>query len=301
MQAVKVIIPGSFWDSQIYAGYLHLFMDDSSIAILNWNHAIQSLIENNKNIEIALRVAFLDGNLLYDHKTQYLLSNKEIKSVVDSQFIDLLSKTFEFNGIEDARFNTKRENNPLPFPHADSEIYYGRMYVGLKSGLFSSRQYNQKKGLEESFQKHWDAPVLNLAASNNYTSMALASGSEGLYELPVDAISHKPNPKINPKQLAKANCNSCDWSYYSIYGSSNTNSSFLACFEKYQERNTNGSPNSSRPIRSFNKIISSEDLFTNKGFSWGAHDKIYQYHDGAIEVKSYNPEKRTFNDLGKIP
>ena len=36
MQAVKVIIPGSFWDSQIYSSYLHLFLDDGSIAILDW-------------------------------------------------------------------------------------------------------------------------------------------------------------------------------------------------------------------------------------------------------------------------
>ena len=99
MQAVKIIIPGSFWDSQIYSSYLHLFLDDGSIAILDWNNAINNLIQDNQNIAIALRVAFLDGNLLYDRKTQYLLSNEEIKGVVDGQFKELLYKKFEFKGI----------------------------------------------------------------------------------------------------------------------------------------------------------------------------------------------------------
>jgi hypothetical protein len=299
MQAVKVIIPGSFWDSQIYSSYLHLFLDDGSIAILDWKNAIDKLIENNQKIAIALRVAFLDGNLLYDRNTRYLLSNEEIKDVVDRQFTELLCKEFEFKGINDIQFKSRHQNNPLPFPHADSEIYYRQIYVGLKSGLFSSQKQDSKN--EDSgkrFQKHWDAPVLNLAASNNYTSLALATGSGGLYELPIKSTNYEPDAKIMPNQLAENHCNSCGWSYQSIYGSSNTNSSFLASFEK--QKKSNSSFNNTKPTRLFKGIISSEDLFTSKGFSWGAHDKIYQYHDGTIEVKSYNPDKGKFNDLGTI-
>ena len=298
MQAVKVIIPGSFWDSQIYSSYLHLFLDDGSIAILDWKNAIDKLIENNQKIAIALRVAFLDGNLLYNSNTQYLLSNEEIKGVVDRQFTEVLSEPFEFKGINDSRFNVRHQNNPLPFPHADSEIYYRQIYVGLKSGLFSQKQDSKNEDSRKRSQKHWDAPVLNLVGSNQYTSLALATGSDGLYELPVNPKDYEPDAKITPNQLTENHCNSCGWSYQSIYGSSNTNSSFLASFEK--QKKTNGSFNNTNPTRLFKGIISSEDLFASKGFSWGAHDKIYQYHDGTIEVKSYNPDKGKFNDLGTI-
>lgn len=299
MQAVKVIIPGSFWDSQIYSSYLHLFLDDGSIAILNWSNAVDNLIQDNQNIAIALRVAFLDSNLLYSRNTRYLLSNEEIKGVVDRQFAKILSEPFEFKGINDIRFKARHQNNPLPFPHADSEIYYSRMYVGLKSGLFSSQEQDTKnKKLEQQFQKHWDAPVLNLAGSNYYTSLALATGSDGLYELPIKSTNHEPDG--TPNQLAQNHCNSCGWSYQSIYGSSNTNSSFLASFETKSEKRLNESRNPQR-VRQFKEIIPSEHLFTTKGFSWGAHDKIYQYHDGVIDVKSYDPDTKTlFKDLGKI-
>jgi len=303
MQTVKIVIRGAFWDSQIYSGFLHLFMDDGSISILNWENAINSLIEDNQNLEIALRVAFLESNFLYDRKTKYLLSNGEIKSVVDRQFTQLLQKSFEFKGVDDIRFNNKQQNNPLPFPHADSEMYYGRMYVGLKEGLFSSQRGESKNtGLDNQYQKHWDAPVLNLAGSNYYTSLALASGSDGLYELSIESKISQPHNRISPKQLSEKPCNSCDWAYYSIYGSSNTSPAFLACFEKSHKEKSNTSSNQITTARSFQKIISSDDLFSNKGFSWGSHDKIYQYHDGVIDVKSYSPDKKKiFNNLGTIP
>jgi hypothetical protein len=298
MQAVKVIIPGSFWDSQIYSSYLHLFLDDGSIAILDWSNAINNLIQDNQSIAIALRVAFLDGNLLYERNTRYLLSNKEIKDVVDRQFKELLCKEFfEFKGINDIQFKAKHQDNPLPFPHADSEIYYSQIYVGVKSGLFSLKRKDMKN--RKSPKRHWDASVLNLAASINYTTLALATGSDGLYELPINSKTYEPDTKSEPIQLAENHCNSCGWSYQSIYGSSNTNSSFLASFEK--QKKLNDSLNNAKTVRIFKGIISSEDLFTSKGFSWGAHDKIYQYHDSAIEVKSYNPDKGKFNDLGTIP
>jgi hypothetical protein len=207
-------------------------------------------------------------------------------------------------GINDTQFKYRHQNNPLPFPHADSEIYYRQIYVGLKSGLFSSQRQDNKNENENSrkkSQKHWDAPVLNLVGSNQYTSLALATGSDGLYELPIKPRDYEPDAKITPNQLAENHCNSCGWSYQSIYGSSNTNSSFLASFEMKSQKRSDDSPNTQKPIRQFKEIISSEDLFTTKGFSWGAHDKIYQYHGGTIEVKSYNPDKGKFNDLGTIP
>lgn len=302
MQAVKVIIPGSFWDSQIYSSYLHLFLDDGSIAILDWKNAIDKLIENNQKIAIALRVAFLDGNLLYNSNTQYLLSNEEIKGVIDRQFKELLSKTFEFKGIHDSRFNLRHQNNPFPFPHADSEIYQGQVYVGLKSGLFFSQKQDVKdKEVGKKSRKLWDFPVLNLAASNRYSSLAIATGSDGLYQLQVSSKKHDSYNNISPIKLAEKHCNSCDWSYQSIYGSSNTNSSFLASFEIESQKKSNESSNTQKGERKLKEIISSEKLFGTKGFSWGARDKIYQYHDGLIDVISYDPHNKTlFKNLGTI-
>lgn len=302
MQAVKVIIPGSFWDSQIYSGYLHLFLDDGSIAILDWKNAIDRLIQDNQIIAIALKVAFLDGNLLYEHGANYLLSNEEIKGVIDRQFKELLGKTFDFKGINDSRFNLRHQSNPFPFPHADSEIYHGQIYVGLKSGLFFSQKQDIKhKEIEKKSHKLWDAPVLNLAASNRYSSLAIATGSDGLHQLQVSSTKRDFHEKSSPIKLAEKHCNSCDWSYQSIYGSSNTNSSFLASFEIESQKKSNESSNAHKGERKLKEIISSESLFGSKGFSWGARDKIYQYHDGVIDVISYDPHtKRLFKDLGTI-
>jgi len=296
MQAVKVIINGSFIDSQVYAGSLHLFTDEGDIVILDWENAINDLIQRNPNAGIALRAAFLDSQLFYDNKVRHLLSNKNIKIIIERQFEQISGEIFEFNSVYDRPFKPNFQSNPFPFPHADTEIYYDRLYVGLKSGLFSSQRDITEKRIERQIYKHWDAPVLDLAGSIGYTSMAIASGSNGLYELPIKPKNKNPDKSFKPNELAPLHCTGCDWSYFSIYGSSYYQPSFLASFEKMQEQG-----NQTRKIRHLKEIISSKELFNRDGFSWGAHDKIYLYHDGLIEVTAYNPNKKNpFISLGQI-
>lgn len=41
MQALKLIVPGTYWDSQIYQGRLYLFNMDGSLFALDWDATIE--------------------------------------------------------------------------------------------------------------------------------------------------------------------------------------------------------------------------------------------------------------------
>jgi len=43
MQPLKIILPGRFWDSQIYSGRLMLFDLEGSLRVINWDKLIADL------------------------------------------------------------------------------------------------------------------------------------------------------------------------------------------------------------------------------------------------------------------
>ncbi len=296
MQHIKLTIPGNFWDTQLYAGYLYIFDDDCGIKIIDWNKAINERFSKDIDLKAPAHVAFLESNLFYKKAAQIILKDPEIKDILLKKFKKLsdISLTLQLKSLDNK--SLIEQKNPFPFPHADSEIYYRKMYVGLKSGV----HYSECNGinLKSNIEKIWDAPIFDIAASDSCTALALATGSEGLYQLKINTKKGDSN-KNEPENLSINNCAYCDWSYFNIFATSHISPSFFAAFK----RNKNPEKNKKK-IRKFDKIITEQEIFAKSGFSWGIHDKIYTYqNDETIEAVRYSPNRdgsHDFTPLGAL-
>jgi hypothetical protein len=302
MQPLRIVIPGEYWDSQIYSGRLFLFERTGDIRTLDWDKTIQEWAVTPK-LRIALECAFRRSDYLYGDRWNLLLSDEEIK--------DLILRKFHLLGKEDLVLPTNRlekvtlgrQKNPFPFPHSDLTIYQKNMYAASKSGLFrASCGTKTTHPVSTRPEKKWDGPIHSLAAS--YGNLALASGSEGLFEFEINQDHARWDSEKSPiSQLSKKHCSSCNWLFYSIYGSSHTESGgFLASFEKHEKipdynnrRNFERKPDG---------ILSDTAIFKDAGFSWGAQDKICQAVGGDVHVVRYTPwsqdPSKKIEHLGKL-
>lgn len=288
MQALKLIIEGRFWDSYLYSGRLLLFGVDGEITTVNWDSLISNLSSAKKH-RLALTCAFLRSDYLYGLDLRLLFSDLDIKRVVQKKFRDLSKLELEITSRKLSKDIFSEQDNVYLFPHSDIEIYNKQLYVGSKSGLMSgSCNRKTKYGVSSRPERHWDGPVLGLAAS--YSSLALAAGEEGLYEVPVDGYF-----EVDELRKTASNfCNNCNWTYHSIYGSS-YRGGFLASYSNeeqyYNDRN-----------RKFEKLIQAKDIFGSEGYSWGVKDKLCQANQNEIKVVKYSPwnEDENLRLLGSV-
>jgi hypothetical protein len=292
MQAIKLTIPGLYWDSQIYSGFLYLFGIAGEITVLNWNKVVNELPVPDK-LKVARDTAFKQSDLLYSWGARQLTTDPEIRLILIQKFEHLAKLELV---IELAKNKPVTQDNPMPFPHSDSDIHYSTLFVGAQSGLFTSRCHGYSKNPVDDSDQRWDAPVLDLSTS--YRTVALAAGEEGLYEFNINNLKLKP--------VAKKDCTMCEWAFYSIYGSSHLGSGFLAAYEKVEDEESSGRRRK-HFTRRFERLIPSGDLFhhqNNNGFSWGARDKFYYFKDGVIDILRYVPQPKKgqekFKSLGQI-
>lgn len=339
LQPLELIIPGAYYDSQIYDGRLYLWKTDSSIITLDWNKIIES-IRVSEPLQVALTLGFQYGDDLYDN---LLFKDVEIKSLISEKFKSLSKKTIELSKTNLNNSIISQQNNPLPFPHADSSIHYKTVFVGSQSGVWSSRcSYSNRSSLDSNSIKLWDGPVLSLSASHK--TLALAAGSEGLFDYSL--VESSEQDRSQPRCIAEEHSNFARWLYPGIFSSSYFNEGYFADFKLIKNSKsdkTKGQINSSekedkkfiqlslldeatitnissierdegrknRKInREFKKLFSSNEIFkshvNNKSpiFTWGSQDKICLVTEDSIELVRCLPrekkETRKFVSLGSV-
>lgn len=330
MQTLKFVIHGSYYDSQIYSGQLYLWSNKGSIIIINWDRLIESFNIESR-LRLALRCAFQQSEYLYGADFKLIFQDEEIKKVIQQKFSDLREKTIELSEAELRRKKLiiAEQDNPLPFPHADSLIYNNDLYVGSPSGVsVTTFVGGKKKSINPGGMKLWDGPVLGVAAS--YSTLALAAGSEGLFQCP--SYSGFPYHSSKPSVVSNEHSNSVRWMYTSIFSSSYFNGGYLADFtlEETKENAINETNEDARkdeelsdnqalleeldlpegPIiekadavflpglteRKLREIVPSQTIFSNvsngaSSYAWGVHDKICLAKQSHIEVAQYSPYK----------
>lgn len=309
MRSVKLTIEGNFWDSQIYSGELILFDISGSLHRIMWGQIIDELAIKNAPIQTAMRVAFSDSDLFYNPKVRKVLFDPSIKAPIQHQLSALADLQIAIN-YSNWRTYWHTESTPFNFLSTDTEIYYNTIFAGGDEGLFSfPRQASSSKRFsKEKLTKHHDASIFQVKASERFTAVATASGSDGLFDF---SFSRNSDSKLSPpRTVAGRPCNACDWAFQSIMGWS-AGDAFLASFKEEK------APDSKKKIRVFDRIINQTELFSDSHrnsfsknhFSWGSRDKIYQLSDNGIQVSSYNADnkkktkqsKSTFSDLGFLP
>jgi hypothetical protein len=230
-----------------------------------------------------------------------LVNDPEIRPILISKFerlSRLRADQFQFTVDE-----LEPIDNPLPFPHNDSEIHYHQLFVGARSGLFSTATGNWEKG-ERNRIKLTDAPSMDIAAK--FQSVVVAAGADGLIEVHIPSRRQQFRSAPEIRNLANRSCVSCEWAYESVIASDQEGSSFLASFSRIQE--PTGSSRRTKQIRRFDRVVEDTELFPGVGghteLTWGARDKFYRYQHGHIDVVRYKPgstkREAEFSPLGEL-
>jgi hypothetical protein len=277
MRPLKLTIPGEYWDTQIYRGKLYLFERSGSIRTLDWDQAIEHFDVGDR-LKLPLMCAFQRSDYLYRVVATGFLYDPEFRDLMSQRFAALEDTELELTARDIEKFQIGHQDNPFPFPHADTTIYKRRLYTTGRSGVTAaSCDSGTKYPISTKPSKLLDAPSLVLRAS--YDSLALALGEDGLWEYQLNSYGSADQLY----RLSSNVCTDCHWMFYSIYGSSH-HGGFLAQFarDKLYE-----SP------REFKTLLSEEEVFgrakTQPRYSWGRQDKLYQSVNGKIRVAKYQP------------
>jgi len=284
MQPVTLVIPGQFWDSQIYRGRLYLFGRDGSIRTLDWDRLIGTLVLPAR-LRLAAECAFCRSDYLYGSNWTLFFSDPEIKELVTSKFETLAKKKIIISEAQLQQCERGRQDNPFSFPHTDSLIYWRNMFVVGDEGVWRATcdPGRTRHPVSSRPRRHWDCPTISVAAA--YRSLALAAGPEGLWELDVHHFGLSSDDSGTLSRVADRGCDACEFMFHSVYGSSYEGGGFLAEFER------EGSWATGEPIqRTLSRVLSGREIFGGgEGYSWGTRDKIYLAHRGSVRIARYRP------------
>jgi hypothetical protein len=279
MQPLRLILPGAYWDSQIYAGRLYLFGLEGDITTLDWDAAIAQW-PIARHLRLALIAGFLRSDFLYGAELFALFQDPEIREILQGKFHAMADKPLVMTSEQLSRCTIGRQDNPFPFPHADTEIYDRVLYVGGSSGLHhASCARRTRFPVSTRISKKLDVPVLGLAAS--YGTIAVASGSDGLFEVPTFDAHWRIGPE--PRPTTEMPCEDCNWAFQSIFASSSTGAGFLVEYSRYSDERYE------QPGRFFEGVRPATGIFGHEGYAWGVQDKLCLAYNGSIEVVRYLP------------
>jgi hypothetical protein len=298
MQPLKLIISGSYWDSQIYSGRLYLFTRDARIRAYDWDSLIED-IPVDARLRLALECGFRRSDYLYGAHWSLVFSDPDILNAVVAKFSRLAKKPIVISENILKSYEVGEQDNPFPFPHADTTVYYRKMYSAGQSGIYETTcDKKTRHPVSTRPERIWDCPLHSISAS--YRCLAMAAGADGLWEMSLTghelfSFFHAEESDGPAHLLAPRECDDCEWMFYSIYGTSYDGGGFLAAFEK------KGTSDHER-VRKFSRLVSGEEIFQSKGFSFGTRDKIYLTQPGLTRVVSYTPwdETRRVVSLGSI-
>ena len=284
MRSVKLRIPGSYWDSQIYSGELIIFGDDGSVQRVDWSAFVDRIANKHPEVQTAIRVAFSDSDLFYNPKVRKVLRDPQIEHPIKSQLNKLADLRLETEATELAG-QSQHHDSPFDFLPIDTEIYHNEIYAGNEDGLFSFPRGASLNKVKTRLEKHHDASVFQVKASDRFSAIAAAAGKDGLFDFLLARNTNDRKKIGDPRQVATRACNACDWAFQSIMGWS-SHLAFLASFREFKDAE------SKKKLRVFNKIIDSSEIFGAAQLSandvvWGSREKMYRFSAGHITVANY--------------
>jgi hypothetical protein len=288
MRSVKLKLLGRFWDSQIYSSELILFDDEGGSLWVDWAAALDDIAQQFPDVQTGLRVAFKDSDLFYNNKVRKILFDPAIKAPILQQLESLGSQDYEVSIAAGSSGGVVQKDSPFDFLPVDTEIYYSTVFAGDDSGLYSAKRSSFSGGLHSVADKHHDAMVLQIKASDRFTAIATAMGDDGLFEF---EVSPRDEADIlsGEKNLSPRPCSACDWAFQSVVGWTPESSFFVNYFANAPR------PGNSRPERTFDRVVDGSHFFdvqNTRSIVWGAREKLYSLTDAGIAVSDYVPKQR---------
>ncbi|WP_443114466.1 hypothetical protein [Herbaspirillum seropedicae] len=292
---MKLTVEGIYWDSQIYSGELLLFDADGAIHRIDWRGVVDSIADKNPSVQTAIRVAFSDSDLFYNQKVRKILCDPQIELPIKSQLAQLAGLSLHA-ARRDWDQNWRIEETPFDFLPTDTEVYYNNIFAAGNAGLFSTPRSATSAGrmFAKKTQKHHDAKILQVKASDHFTAVAAAAGEDGLFEFAFKRS--ESNVLDSERRLATRPCSSCDWAFQSVMGWTVQNA-FLASFRQEKD------PTSKRLSRIFDRIVDTREIFQDslageylgQSYVWGCREKMYRITMNGLEVTHYShqPTKKS--------
>lgn len=283
LEPISLIVPGGYWDTQIYSGELTLFRDDGALVRLQWRTVVDHIADANPEMQTGLRVAFRDGDMFYNESVRKILMDPQIAGPIKAQLHAAAGQKF---ALEQRRLDTNSTvgDSPLRFVPSDTETYYHTLFVAGEDGLFSVQ-----RSLDRYVSKrHHDAPTFQVRASFDTTTLAAAAGDDGLFEFPILTVANQKMPGSGV-QVSKQFCTACDWAFQSIVGWS-TEAAFLASYSDERD------PKTARRVRAKSAVYNLSEVFAlvdesevdGANVVWGAREKIYRMTSDCIDVLDYD-------------
>lgn len=291
MQPLRLIISGDYWDSHVYRGRLYLWDMKNALRVYDWDQLVQSICSSRT--ELALTCAFARGDYLYSGDWSLVFADHDFRRLLNRKFAEASESSFEIHPRRLARFRLGEFDSPFPVLHDDSEIYGNTIYAISDIGLLGAGTHRRKgrRAVAKKANRLWDGRGTTVRAGGG--ALAIAGLDNGLFEYRVGSInSDGPDDDRSKEstcyQVTERHTLAADWSFASIYGSSDIAHGYLAGFtwrtEDSHER---------KFVREFARVIDVKDIFGLVGFSWGSQEKIYCATDGVLRVVRFTQKGLT--------
>jgi hypothetical protein len=293
-QPLKLSIPGSFWDSQIYSGELSVLGSEGELHRIDWRAFVDQLAVAHSSAQTGLRIAFSDSDLLYNPQVRRILMDPALREPIEKQLEKAAQQHLESMSLNDANKNLwSVTQSPFKFLPTDTEIYYNKLFATGEKGLFSASRSRAVADLVgENLQKHHDASMLQVRASASCTALAATAGSDGLFEF---SLARQGSNKVIDKErhVAKNPCSACDWSFKSVLGWGDEKA-FLASFIDKEDQTGR------KKTREFVRVIEQDEIFPDAVFTtnarmWGSREKIYCAQGEEVFVADFSPAEEKKN------
>ena len=311
MQAVKIQIPGDYWDSQIANGRLYLFGRSGDIRVLDWDRLTNGLVVD-ASLKPELNWALSRNAALYRARASLGYPAADTWEAVKSKFSILEAQDLEVHTDLQSRYLISQIDNRFPFPHRDSAFEGKQLIIAGQNGLYKAKlSVRSGSGFLETPERLWDGPAFSVKA--NAKNLAIAAGDEGLYQFHVGTNSSLTGRFGEMKKLSDKNSVDCGWAFRSIYGSSFKAPGYLIPSwipATHRNRGPNERIGQPQEIGDFNleqslhDLIPEEEIFKERGYSWACRDSICQVEGNTVRIVRYSPRarkrERVLKDMGRI-
>jgi len=262
---------------------------DGALITIDWNDLI-SRIDVNRSLSLALYCALQRSEYLYSEQFSLIFGDPDIRNLLLSKFNLLAQSPIDISQEVLESCISEKQDNPFSFPHSDSGIYNGNLFVGGQEGV----HFSDTHAIEPRPDRLTDLPTLGIALGSG--RLALAAGGEGVHQLDVFP---SPTGVFRPVASKYANC--VRWMQVALFASSMASEGAFVDFKTTPRKKSDDSGRP--PERTIRGILSIDEIFgdqTSVDHVWGAEDRICVARAGRIDVVKFWPRRRLSERFERI-
>lgn len=283
MQALKIRIHGSYWDSFLYDDQLYLVDRSGVVRVMSWDRLVDEAA--SEAVDPVLLHLGTRGRAWYGLAVQDLLKVPSLRQDLLQRVQNISQKRLSVLQRDVERLE-RHASGLAYFPTTDAECYGSILYFGSEDGLLAT---DLRRGSFDlgTHARIYDGPSLRLEAS--YSRLAVAQGEQGLVELPTATPRYMDEPFSGRlHQISNEWCDNCSWVSYDILATRYGKGGYIGAFESGQadEDYLDGQ-------RQLLQTVSSSELFGLSGGTLvGGGNLLALIQEDSLSYQTWNPYRR---------